>query len=109
MLGELIQILKTAHPARMIPMGWDCAFSYRGDYSQLGVRRAENVFVGDMLKVLEDALDQTMQGYKGGEFKMHEYVDVYLVEGHSSCGEQIGPLFLKTLLGFPASGGTEHG
>lgn len=103
MLGDLIQILKTQHPARMIPMGFDKAYSYRGDYSQLGVQRAENVFVGDMLKVLEGALNQTMQGYKGGDYKMHEYVDVYLVEERSACGEQIGPLFLKVLLGLPQS------
>jgi hypothetical protein len=103
MLSELITILKAVHPARVVPLGWDCAFSYRGDYAQLGVRRAENVSIGDMLEVLEDALNQTMQGYKGGDFIMHEYVDVYLVEDHSCCGEQIGPTLLRLLIGSPSA------
>lgn len=108
MLGSLIEILKTAHPARMVPIGWNGAFSYRGDYAQLGVQRAKNVFVGDMLKILEQALGRTYHGYKGGEYVMSEYVDVYLVESASECGEQIGPTFLKMMIGLVPETGAKH-
>jgi hypothetical protein len=97
-LRELIKTLSETDPALTVRHGWDCAFSYRGDYSQLAVRQAENVPVTRMARVLLDSVDQIMQGYKGGDYRMHEYVDVYLVEDRSSCGEQIGPLLLKYML-----------
>lgn len=98
MLGHLIKILRDADGSKIVPLGFDDAFSYRGDYAQLGVRRAASVSVATMLEVLEGALDRTMHGYKGGEYVMHDYVDVYLVDDHSSCGEQLGPTFMQTLL-----------
>lgn len=85
-------------PDKIVEIGWDGAFSYRGDYSELALNPAPKVKVADMLRVLQDALGKTFQGWKGGEYTMTEYTEVYLCEEGCTTSNQLGPLLLEFLL-----------
>lgn len=61
----------------------------RGDYSNLAFDHVEETTMGEMLKWAESAVDETFTGWKGGEFTMREFTDVY-IGNYGECGEQIG-------------------
>lgn len=97
-LAELIGILEKADPARVAPVGFSNPHSYRGYYCCVAFEPKENTTVAEMLESAKSALGATFAGYKGGEYKMSEWTDVYLAEyGHS--GESIGPILLAYMLG----------
>lgn len=97
-LKELIEYLKQKHPDIIVPMGFHNPHSYRGYYDDLAFEPMENVTVETMLKIAQTALNTTYQGYKGGDFKMHEYVDVYLAN-YGECGEELGTILLDYMTG----------
>ena len=80
MLQDLIDNFKSCPKGAVFKNGFDNPHSYRGDYEQLAVEPCENVPVEYMISILEDALGKQFTGYKGGEFTMYGYVDVYLSE-----------------------------
>lgn len=98
-LIEIVERLKKEDPNRAVPLGWDEAMSWRGDYYQLAVNPAKSVTVGAMIKVLEDAVGETFEGYKGGEFVMGKYTDVYLDQYGRSDGNRISYYLLEFMLG----------
>lgn len=97
-LGELIKRLEVEQQNQIVPMGFDSPHSYRGDYYCLAFEPAENISVAEMLKCAKEALNSTFDGYKGGEFEMTEYTDVYLAT-YGDCGEGIGDILLNYMLG----------
>ena len=98
-LGEIIERLGKEDPNRIVPLGWDDSYSWRGSYAELAVRPAKNVTIGAMIKVLRDSNGRTFTGYKGGEFRMSEYTDVYL-DLYGECpGNRIGFYLLEFILG----------
>ena len=97
-LGELIERLEAADPDRIVRVGFSNPHSYRGHYVELAFEPAENVTVASMLEAARSALGSTYEGWKGGDFTMHEYTDVWLaIEGRT--GEGIGPTLLDYMLG----------
>jgi len=100
-LGELIRQLKGCDPtcrirfsfARFVPDGID---SYRGSYDQLalgwreskapagGTWRDDYPKVADILKLCEDVVGKTLEGYKGGDFPMSEKTMVW-VANYGEC------------------------
>ena len=98
-LSELIDYLEKADQSKIVPVGFDKAYSYRGDYSELAFRQANNVPVTRMLQVAKGALGATFQGYKGGQYTMDDYALVHLTPSESECGEEIGPVLLDYMLG----------
>lgn len=97
-LGELIKALESADPARVVPRGFSIPDSYRGYYDQVAFRPAENVTIGSMLAYAREALGSTYTGYKGGEFLMTEYTDVWIADYGESGGDLIGPTLLWYML-----------
>jgi hypothetical protein len=100
-LSELIARLEREHhadPTKRVRIGFTNPHSYRGYYEQLAFERAENVAVGDMLAAAQSALGRTFQGWKGGDYTMREYTDVWLVQEEGYTGESIGAVFLELLL-----------
>jgi hypothetical protein len=94
-LEDLIKKLEQYPRDKHVAKGFNSPHSHRGDYSQLAFEPCENTTVGEMLDCAKEALGNTYYGWKGGEYKMHEYTDCYLaVSGFS--GEEIG----ETLLGY---------
>ena len=85
-LGQLIDELKRADPEQVCAEGFDRAHSYRGDYSLLAFRPANNVTVGTMLAVAEGALTKTFCGWKGGEYRMDRETAVHLVDNGDYTG-----------------------
>ena len=97
-LGELIKFLKSKDRKKIVPLGFDNPHSYRGYYEELAFEPALNISVEEMLDCAKEALGNTYEGYKGGIYKMGNSTDVWLAEyGH--CGESIGPILLKYMLG----------
>jgi hypothetical protein len=97
-LDELIKRLERADPELSVRHGFAKPMSYRGYYEQLAFEPAENVTVGSMLEHARSALGKTFTGYKGGEYEMHEYTDVWLAR-YGCTGESIGPVLLAYMLG----------
>lgn len=96
-LGELIALLKTYDPNLRVPHGFAKPHSWRGDYAQLAFEPATDVTIGEMLACAKEALGSTYTGYKGGEYKMGEYSDVYLAR-YGELGQEIGPTLLYYML-----------
>jgi hypothetical protein len=96
-LGELIEFLEKYPANQEVPLGFEGPHSYRGYYEDLAFEPAKNVTVGSMLQCAKDALGQTFCGYKGGDYKMEEYTDVWLSE-YGATGESIGPVLLTLML-----------
>lgn len=98
-LGQLIDRLR-AEPdlSRRVPIGFDSPHSYRGDYYDLAFEIAQNVTVAEMLASAESALGATFQGWKGGDYTMSKYTEVWLVEQGGCCGESLGSVLLALML-----------
>lgn len=99
-LGELIAVLEAADSDMIVPVGFTRPHSYRGYYEDLAFEPTANSTVAAMLAAAREALGTTYQGYKGGDYKMHDYTDVWLAY-YGCVGEGIGPLLLSYMLGNP--------
>lgn len=97
-LKELIEFLESRDSNLFVPVGFNHPHSYRGYYTDLAFEPRENTTVGEMLGCAKEALGKTYSGYKGGDFKMGEYTDVWLSE-YGRCGEGIGEVLLKYMCG----------
>lgn len=97
-LGELIQRLKEAPRDFRVPFGFHEPHSYRGYYDQLAFEPTTNVTVGEMLDAAESALGETFTGYKGGDYTMGEYTDVWIAH-YGECGDGISHMLLDYMLG----------
>lgn len=98
-LGQLIEALEAADQDHVCPMGFARPHSYRGFYEDLAFEPEPNMRVADMLACAKSALGETFQGWKGGDYKMHEYTTCWLAERGESNGDGIGPVLLGYLLG----------
>lgn len=96
-LRELIAALECEDPDKVLPIGFAHPHSYRGYYGDLAFERENNITVGRILIDANRSLGQTFQGYKGGDFTMHEYTKCWLAN-YGQTGETIGPLLLQLLL-----------
>ncbi|KKL22006.1 hypothetical protein LCGC14_2439710 [marine sediment metagenome] len=96
-LEELIERLEQEDPDLILPLGFSYPHSYRGFYEQLAFQPVKYIFVCTMLESARNAIGQVFTGYKGGEYKMNEYSDVWLSE-YGSTGETIGPILLDLLI-----------
>ena len=96
-LSELIERLEKADPKTVVRNGFSTAHSYRGYYEDLAFEPATYVTVEHMLTCAKAALGETYCGWKGGEYLMHEYTEVWVAE-HGSTGEALGPLLLSYML-----------
>ena len=94
--GELIKILQKLPQDTVFESGFTNPHSYRGSYYELAVEPKDFAKVSDMLKELQDVLNETLEGYKGGGFIMHEKVDVYMAF-YGCTGQQTDSLILNLL------------
>lgn len=77
-LKDLIIFLEQRDPDLIVPVGFAKPHSYRGYYEELAFEPAVNVTVESMLACAKDAVGRIFIGYKGGEYTMTEYTDVWL-------------------------------
>ncbi len=101
-LGELIERLSALDPEARIMFDFcDCfpladVDSYRGYYEDLAIAwssyepgKREPVKVSQLLDTLRGAVGSTYDGYKGGEFTMHDHSRVWVANSGDSHGTQI--------------------
>ena len=83
-LGDLIEHLRRLPPGMVVERGFGRPHSYRGYYEDVAFAPEANVTVGQMLKCAEEALGQTFEGWKGGEFTMKAHTDCWFAERGST-------------------------
>jgi hypothetical protein len=94
-LGELIETLRALPADLTLSPGFDHPHSYRGNYFDLAFIERESTTVAESLAACLKAYGTTYQGWKGGDFTMGEYSDVYLVPDVGRTGEPITKLGMK--------------
>lgn len=97
-LEELINVLESVEPERILPVGFSRPHSYRGYYRDLAFCVARNVSVREMLYAARSAMGETFQGWKGGDYTMDKYTDVWLVTEEGDTGESLGSMLLHLML-----------
>lgn len=97
-LKELIGYLEGMDPGRIVEFGFGNPHSYRGYYSELAFEPVKHTTVAEMLKAARSAIGCAFQGWKGGDFEMGEYSEVYLAE-EGSCGPEMTIFTLHFMLG----------
>ena len=85
-LIELIDTLKLLPSDLNMKRPYGSPHSYRGYYQELALEPSEGCqTVGDLIDLLIGCLGKTYEGYKGGDFSMNDYSDVYIAY-YGSCG-----------------------
>lgn len=97
-LDELLTALGHADQALILPNGFNNPHSYRGYYDELAFEPAENISVADMAAAGWAAMDETFEGYKGGQYTMTGDTACWLAYEGSSGGEEITTELLARLL-----------
>lgn len=94
-LKFLIEWLEQQNPDKHVPHGFGRPMSYRGNYEELAFDPVANARIGDMLNHARSAVGAAFQGYKGGEYVMHEYTNCWIAKYGASEGDCIGPTMLN--------------
>lgn len=94
-LHELIEELEKHDPNKRVRNGFQNPHSYRGYYDELAFEPCFETTVGAMLKAAKQAVGETYQGWKGGDYTMDKWTPVHLAV-MGATGESIG----HTLLGY---------
>jgi hypothetical protein len=84
-LGRLIEWLNTLPTSKRIKHGFGTGDSYRGYYEQLAFEPEDDTTIGEMLASAQFALGREYQGYKGGEFMMSSYTEVWIGSYGTTC------------------------
>lgn len=99
-LEELIRVLEESDQSRIVKCGFSDPHSFRGHYEQLAFKPTTNAKVGNMLEDARRALGSTYQGWKGGDFLMHEHTPVWIAQrGSSQDAFELTELSLNMMLG----------
>lgn len=86
-LGELIEALEAVeNKEATVEYGFARPHSSRGDYSELAFDPATGVTLQSMLDHARAALGSTFEGWKGGDFTMHDFTPCY-IEAHGNWDE----------------------
>lgn len=97
-LGELIKYLEKQDQSFIAPEGLSYPHSYRGYYECLAFEPKSDVKVADSLELARKCLGKTFHGYKGGQYLMNEYTDVYLAR-YGSTGSELSVPILEIMSG----------
>lgn len=98
-LKEIIDALEKQPREKPMLIGFTRPHSYRGEYRNLAVEPVCGSTVGASLDSLKEAHGQTYGGWKGGDYEMDDYVNVYISRVGRASGERVGELLLACLLG----------
>lgn len=93
-LGMLIAWLEKQDADLIVQDGFGSPHSDRGSYEELAFEPLASARIGDMLAHAKSALGATFQGYKGGDYTMHEHTSVH-IGNYGECGDAITPIHFK--------------
>ena len=97
-LRSLIARLEEVHDHGLIvPRGIGAPMSYRGSYECCAFEPVSNVTVAEMLGHARSAIDETFEGYKGGEYTFDGWTECYIAP-YGSTGEELGYVLLEMIL-----------
>jgi hypothetical protein len=97
-LGDIIDAFAKLDPTAVLPIGLHEPHSYRGYYHELAFEACTDATVSDILDELNSAVGETFEGYKGGDYRMDRYSQVWIAPYGSSGGDCIGPMLLHFLV-----------
>ena len=97
-LKELIEYLEKKDSDTVVPMGFYQSHSYAGDYRCLAFIPKKDMTVGEMLEWTKCAIGIIYQ-WRGGEYKMVDSADVYIVGECGEIGEKISTILLDYMTG----------
>jgi cellulase/cellobiase CelA1 len=87
-LSEVIDALAKLDQTATVTHGFGSGHSYRGYYDDAAFTPVEQTTIGEMRKHAIALVNTVQNGYKGGEYTMHENVDAYIAE-YGDLGEPI--------------------
>jgi hypothetical protein len=93
-LHELITELEKIDKNKTVADGFGSGMSWRGNYCEAAFEPVAETTIGLMLEQAKALLGSTQTGYKGGEFEMHQYVDVHIAE-YGCIGEPINSFNIR--------------
>jgi hypothetical protein len=96
-LGELIERLEREDPDLVLTPGWHNPHSWRGSYSEVAFEPKPSATVAECLAAAREADGSTYTGWKGGEYQMGTWCDVYLAE-QGRIGDAMSGLLLDLLI-----------
>lgn len=96
-LEQLIELLERQNPTTVLRRGFHNPHSYRGYYEHLAFEITDDICIGNMLRYAKEALGNTYEGWKGGDYIMNGYTDVYL-SNVGETGEELGEMLLQCML-----------
>ncbi len=64
----------------ILPFGISEPFSWRGSYEEVAFAIVEDISVEDCLEHIDQALNNTFEGWKGGEFEYDLFTEVHFEE-----------------------------
>lgn len=94
-LEALIEELENMDQDAIVRFGFGKPMSYRGYYDELAFEPVENAKISDMLDHARSALNETFEGYKGGEYTMTGDTNCYIAEYGCGGGDMIGPTLIN--------------
>ena len=98
-LGEYIKILESKDPTKTVENGLGNPHSWRGSYRELAFEPIGTTTIDHMLGEARSALNNTYEGWKGGEFYMDEDTSINIdFEGNFSDGDTIWNMLLDFML-----------
>lgn len=96
-LGDIADAFAALDPGTVLPIGLADPHSYRGYYQELAVELCGPTTAGEIATMLKGCIGRTFEGYKGGDYTMRRFTDVYIAEYGSAGGDMIGPVLLHFL------------
>ena len=87
-LEELVDWLSEQDPNLVVKRGFSSFHSDRGYYENLAFHPEAEAKIEDMLKSAQSAVGAICMGWKGGEYQMDEFTEVFIGE-YGTCGEAI--------------------
>jgi hypothetical protein len=99
-LGQVIRVLELADCGDWtLPYGFTNPHSYRGYYEDVAFQLTVDVTVQECLDAARSALGTAYEGWKGGDYVMDAFTDVWIVgDTGQAGGETLGRFMLDLML-----------
>ena len=83
----------------VLSIGLGKNMSYRGSYDEVAFEPQRNLTISECIQNVENCIDTTMFGYKGGEYECTKDTNANIAF-YGSCGTPITSFVMNILLGY---------
>ena len=95
--NELIEYLEALPLDKVFRRGFHKPHAHRMD-GELAFEPADNKTVDEMLQCVKSAIGQTYEHWKGNQYTMQVYSDVYIATGRADSGTPLCPAMLDCMM-----------